>query len=534
MKKKTILIIILVLVFIFAVYQAFIKKEKVAFSTEEVSRRDIIKEVSESGTVKMGEEINLSFKVEGKVKEIYKEVGADVKAGDLLVGLNIGQLSIELSEAQAALEVAEAELNKILAGASPEDIKISETSVENAQIALENAQQDLKDIEEKAGEDLESAYQDALNNLDSAYLKIYNSFNTADLIKRTYFGAGDQESLIVKEKAEKIKIDLGKAEIALNKAKARANDKDIEDGLSEMKISLTDAYNSLGIIRETSEAVGYRSTVSSSDKTSLDNRRTDINTALTDVTNDQQDISSTKLANQTNINEAEGNVSSAKGDLKKAEDELIKKKAPPRQVEIDFYQAKARQAEAKVSLLQYDIGQAYLRSPVEGKITKIHKRPGESVQATSQDFVVSLLPAKPFQIEVDIYEEDIVKIEVGNPTDISLVAFPDRTFKGRVISIDPAQKLIDGVVYYEVTIDFEEAPEGLKPGMTADITIETGKRENVLVISKEAAEKIDGKAKVKVFENDEIREREIEIGLEGDEFFEVLSGLEEGEKVVVD
>ena len=50
--------------------------------------------------------------------------------------------------------------------------------------------------------------------------------------------------------------------------------------------------------------------------------------------------------------------------------------------------------------------------------------------------------------------------------------------------IDPAEKIVDNVVYYEVTIDFSNQAEGIKSGMTADIVIETNKKDNVLMIPK--------------------------------------------------
>ncbi|GAI56771.1 unnamed protein product, partial [marine sediment metagenome] len=131
-------------------------------------------------------------------------------------------------------------------------------------------------------------------------------------------------------------------------------------------------------------------------------------------------------------------------------------------------------------------------------------------------------------------EEDIVDVKVGNPVEITLAAFSDEILKGRVISIDPAEKLIDGVVYYGVTIDLEETKEGIKPGMTADIIIESDKKENVLVIPKGTVKKMDGKKIVQVFKDGEVKEREIEIGLEGNEYIEVISGLQEGEEVVID
>ncbi|PJA82939.1 MAG: hypothetical protein CO146_02130, partial [Candidatus Nealsonbacteria bacterium CG_4_9_14_3_um_filter_37_29] len=137
-------------------------------------------------------------------------------------------------------------------------------------------------------------------------------------------------------------------------------------------------------------------------------------------------------------------------------------------------------------------------------------------------------------IEADIYEEDIVKINIDNPVDISLVALPEKIFKGKVISIDPAQKLIEGVVYYETTINFDEIPDGIKPGMTADLVIKTASRENTLIIPEEAIQKKDDKTIVEVFKEGNIEDREIEVGLFGsNDMVQVLSGLEEGEKLIL-
>ena len=70
--------------------------------------------------------------------------------------------------------------------------------------------------------------------------------------------------------------------------------------------------------------------------------------------------------------------------------------------------------------------------------------------------------------------------------------------------------------------------------MTADVIIKTASRENVLVIPEEAIEKKDGKVIVQVFIGKTPQEREIEIGLIGsDDMVEVISGLKEGEEVVI-
>jgi HlyD family secretion protein len=115
-----------------------------------------------------------------------------------------------------------------------------------------------------------------------------------------------------------------------------------------------------------------------------------------------------------------------------------------------------------------------------------------------------------------------------------LVAFPDKIFKGRIISINPTEKLIEGVVYYQVKISLEELSDEVKPGMTADLIIKTAFRENVLIIPEDAIQEKDDKTIVEILKDNIVEEKEVEIGLEGsDNMVEVVSGVLEGEKVIL-
>ena len=510
--RKRIIISIIILLVVFGVYQGFFKKERPTFNLAEVVRGEITQEVSETGQVKKGEEINLSFKNAGRIEKIYVEVGEKVKEGDILAKLDTAPLKIQLQEAKAASDIARAKLNKLSAGPTQEEIKIAQTAVKNSQVALDTARQGLKD----AGED-------ALNVLDDSYLKAYNAFNEVDLIQRTYFTADDQEGIKVRENKDKTAAGMTQAKSYLDIAKADSTNEKINTSLSEMKKALEIASDALKIIRETCEEPTYRNLVSSTNKTSLDTHRGYINTAITNLTNSQQSIISAKFA-----------IESAEGVLQAAEDDLALTTAPARQEDIDLYQAQVAQAQAQVQLLENQIEEAVLVSPTNGQITKIAKQVGENVQSMTGDVVITLLPDAPFQIKANIYEEDVIKMKIGNPADISFVAFPEKVFKGKIISIDPAEKLIEGVVYYEVTIALEEMPEGLKPGMTTDLVIKTAQKENVLTVPQDAIQNKEGKTIVEVLKGEKFEEREIEIGLKGsNDIVEVISGLEEGEKVTI-
>lgn len=478
----------------------------------EVVRGKVSQEISETGQIKKGEKVNLGFKNAGRIDGVYVNVGDRVAAWQILAELDTAELQIQLQEAKSNLAAYQAKLDKLLAGASQEEINVARAEAENKKVALAGAKQDLQD-----------SYDDALSALDDAYLKAYNSQNVADSLSRTYFTSTDQESLNVNENKNRIGTAVSQIKPYIDGAKLNPIYENIDSALSQTKNRLSDIVDCLRIIRENCETALYRSTVSTTDKSTIDTHRANINTALAGIINSQQAISSARL-----------DVSSAESLLQKAENELSSLLTPARQEDKDLYEAQTNQARAQVQLLENKIKDANLYSLISGQITEIKKRAGEMVQPTLQDAVIVLLPDVPFEIEADIYEEDVMKISAGNVVDISLIAIPDKVFGGKVISIYPAEEQIEGVVYYKVIIAFDELPEAIKPGMTADIVIKTASKENVLLLPEAAVEKRDGKEFVLVYKDKQKEEREIKTGLLGsDGNVEVLSGLEVGEKVIM-
>jgi len=533
MNKKIIILIIIVILAFFA-YQIFFKKEKPNYTLADVVRGTIVQEVSETGQIQKGDKINISFKNPGRIESISAKVGDQVKKGGVLAKLDTSDLRIQLQEARANLSLNNAQLNKLLAGASAEQIKAAQTAVSNAETAFQNAKQNLTDITAQAEESLGSSYEDALNTLNDTYLKAYNAQNGATLIQRTYFSGNDQESTIVKEKRSATESSVSKIKSYLDIVQASPTRNNIDLNLLQTKNELSNISGYLKTIRENCEQPGYVGLVSSTDKSSLDTHRLNINTAITDIANIQQAITSAKLINDYNINTAKTTASSSEGSLKVVRDSLNTLIAPPRQEDVTLYQAQVDKAGAEVQILENKIQEAYLKSPVEGQIIEIKKRAGELVQSALSDAVIILLPTDTYDIEVDIYEEDVVKMNIGNEVDISLIALPDQAFKGKVISIDPAEKIVEGVVYYKTIIDFEKIPEGIKPGMTVDLVIKTASKDNVLIVPRNATNKKDGKTIVEVLKGKDIEEKEVQVGLEGNkDTIEVISGLIEGEKVII-
>ncbi len=201
---KFLIIIVILIGAASALYFGFLKKGKKDYSLIRVERSNISQEVSETGAVKMGEKIDLSFKNSGRIDKIFVQVGDKVKNGQSLAKLDTDQLFFQFVEAQAAFEIAKAEFDKLMAGATTEEIQLAETVVANAETSLRSAKQNLEDIKTTAQRDLNNGYEDALNILDDVYLKASTASETVKSIQQTYFTTTDQTSFLIKENRDKI------------------------------------------------------------------------------------------------------------------------------------------------------------------------------------------------------------------------------------------------------------------------------------------------------------------------------------------
>lgn len=532
MKTKLIIIIVAAVILSIVGFIVFKGKGELPYDFAIVQQGDIIEEVSATGTVKSAEEVDLRFEISGTVEKVYASEGSEAKEGTQLVKLYTGKLYSQFLQYQASHNQARAELDKFMAGATTEEIQVAEQVVENAGVVLE-------DTKAKSDNDLIEDYDDALDTFDNAYFdadkamkKIETLFDENKLYKnyRSDLTFRDIQS---KEDTKNKKLEADSAFENLKELVAVMRSNPLHDEVDNA-FSLFLSY--LRTIREALDAAGdlvdlvilhsdYSQTQWDTDKDNIISGRIAINGAITDTLSAQQAIASQKITNQVNINSAENT-------LKKAEADLAKIKAVPREVDIAIYKAKVEKAKASMAELQEKLNDAVLKSPIEGTISKVNVKIGEVVTAGGES-IISLISASKFQIEVDIPEADIGKIDLGNPVKITLDAFPEESWPGQIAEMEPAETLIEGVVYYRVTVIFDEIDERVKSGMSADVTIETDKRESVLFVPYRAIVYREGKKIIRLLEGKEIKEVEVETGLKGSKGeIEIIKGLNEGDRVI--
>ncbi|HOR86157.1 MAG TPA: efflux RND transporter periplasmic adaptor subunit [Bacillota bacterium] len=205
--------------------------------------------------------------------------------------------------------------------------------------------------------------------------------------------------------------------------------------------------------------------------------------------------------------------------------------------EIKVFEANVTAANVQVEELLYDKGRTDVYSPIRGTVLEKNVEKGQIVMPGILLYEIGNYDSA--YIRADVLVDDIAKIEKGQKVIISGDVLNDEEIQGEVYYIAPkAEGRVSSLGIeqqrVEVRIKFDNAGSELKPGYTLDADIAVQEKSNTLYVPDKSVFKIDGKDSVFVVKNSRLEPRTIVSGLENDDFIEVISGVSEGEIVVVD
>ena len=211
---------------------------------------------------------------------------------------------------------------------------------------------------------------------------------------------------------------------------------------------------------------------------------------------------------QARVSQARAAVKSAKGNLAKSQimaaqrklerDRMAKlrKQAFVSQADLDLAETNYRDAAANVEVLQaildqaeatlasaeLDLGYTTIYSPVNGIVVSRNVDVGQTVAATFQTPTLFVIAQDLTQMQVDanVSEADIGGVTEGKSASFRVDAYPKQFFEGTVTQVRNAPISIQNVVTYDVVITVDNRDLKLKPGMTANVTIVTAKKEDPL------------------------------------------------------
>lgn len=136
------------------------------------------------------------------------------------------------------------------------------------------------------------------------------------------------------------------------------------------------------------------------------------------------------------------------------------------------------------------------------------------------------------QATVNLSEIDVTKVEVGQKVTITLDAFADKTFTGKVLLVNTNGSVSSGVTNYPTIIGFDNDPGNIYPNMGVNVEIITSIKNDVLLIPSSAVKTQNGQSLVQIMKDGQVTSVNVEVGSSNDTQTEIVSGLNQGDVVV--
>ncbi len=434
-QKKVWIPAVIIVLFIFMNMGGSSKDSGVYIYT--VNPREFVQKVELTGKVIAAKNVDMGFEAAGRVSKVAVKVGDVVKKGQILASLENGDYTASLQKNYALLK-------DIQSGSKQKEVGLSENELENAkrELAL-NTQalaDQLKDIYTKAD--------------DAIRFKIDNSFRNPRSVNPEFLYPVDRNPILTKSLGTQ-RLKISEMFVDWNSNTGIAHIAQIRQYIVSVQNFINDANTA---ISTASEQIG-----------SGDSAYADLAAKKTEIALARTTFSTAVAA----LNQAEIAYNNSLSAVSLAERRLTIKTTGS-DTDLDIQRANLQSAQALVA-------KTIIRAPFDGVITKVDIKEGEISSPNTP--VIALLNDGEYQIETYVSENDIAKLVVGQTAQVSLDAYGrDVFFTASVISVDPAETVKDGVSTYRTKIQFTDKDPRIKSGMTANISIETDRRPDVLVI----------------------------------------------------
>jgi RND family efflux transporter MFP subunit len=254
---------------------------------------------------------------------------------------------------------------------------------------------------------------------------------------------------------------------------------------------------------------------------------------------------------QLALEDAQLDVEDAKKAVADAEYALDEARLDVEEARHDVEEAKLDVTDAEKELLntQEKLEEANDKSPIieapfDGFITKVNVEGGDEVLTGT--VAVQLADPNRFEADIMVSEMDIFQVKLGGEAWVQVDAMSGLTLPAEVIHISPTSTIQSGVVNYEVKVELQSLESAtqkrqaaisedfqLREGLTVTVTIMVAEQTDILLVPNNAITLRGTEAYVQVVKDDATEERAIETGISDWQYTEVISGLSEGEQVIV-
>ncbi|MDH2927016.1 efflux RND transporter periplasmic adaptor subunit [Lonepinella koalarum] len=215
------------------------------------------------------------------------------------------------------------------------------------------------------------------------------------------------------------------------------------------------------------------------------------------------------------------------------------------EADIETVQASIKQSEIEVSTAQTNLGYTKIVSPLNGTVISIPVSVGQTVNANqTTPTIVQVADLSKMLVKPEISEGDITKVKQGMSIEFTTLSDPNTKYHAQINSVDPAMTTLTdngytedvtdtNAVYYYANVVVDNPDGKLRIGMTTQNTITIADVKDALLVPTTSLQNDGNQVYVNVLNNDkQVEKREVTIGLNDDVNTQILSGLNEGEKVI--
>lgn len=555
--------------------------------TAQVTRGAVTQSVAVSGSVSSAATVKLNPATNGKVAQLLVSVGQAVTAGQPLAKLDTTDLEAALASAHYNVDAAQTNYSKALSGVSDAQSSYAQTQqstandIATAQQALaklksnytaarnnfltliQGMQSDISKFRSgvptasaelsQIQSDLLQGYQtpdnrtaqNAVNQaqapmtnattytngiLASAYDDFSSAWSTLLTSMNTFDGAfaTNADTSPASQSYQQAQVNYSLALSRLTSAL------DIPNGqLSSVQSAATTAQNAL-------------STTATKNDPSQDQARADLLALQTMLINEAQLVTSAKNKS-TQAGTSLGTITDAiSGSLVTAQQNIAAAQLRATQSlqsaqtalnnqpsNVQSAQNSVNNAQTALATAQANLDNAVIKATVGGVVTTISAQVGENVSSSSTTGFIVIANTGSMALHGTIGESDIVKLKLGQVATVTVDAIGTAKMTGKVTSLDPVATISGGVPVYGVDVTIDLPNQSVKPGMSGTANVIIASSPNALTVPNLAVKTASGRRYLTVMKDGQQVDTEVTFGISNDTVTEVLTGVQEGDIVVL-
>ncbi len=514
-----------------------------------VKKETLITSINGSGQVASSNQAEVKAKVSGEITYVGVVDGQKVKAGAVVAYIDSHDAQKAVQDVQTSLETSQLALAKLLKPADELTVMQSEDSVNQAKQTKQDAQDSLKNMTDDEFSAISNNFLELpaiMSGLQDILLS--SSINSSQWNVNYY-------SDVAKIYDEKVTQYRDYAYNSYIKART-AYDKNFIDYKAASRYSSSSAIETL--LDETYET---EKIISDAIKNS-NNLIQFYQDTLTKYSQRVNSLSNTHLSSLSSytgkVNAHLTSLSSLREKIKSYEKTIVdsdrtiaekqmsldKVKAGPEELDIRSGRLAVQDKENALIQAQENLADYIVRAPFDGIISKVNVKKGDTAGSTA---VATLISSQQIA-QISLNEIDTAKVKNGQKATLTFDAVDGLSISGQVAQIDITGTVSQGVVSYGVQIAFDTQDSRVKPDMSVSTSIITDSKQDVLVVPNSAIKNQGDISYVEIAENlaglditsaigvalSALPDTQpIEIGLANDTMTEILSGLEEGDLIVV-